>query len=71
MLKLIVSIDGIDGSGKETTSRLVHEMLEERGYRVKVISPPFYDEPSGAAIKDVLTCGNVAFPLETNGLVTL
>lgn len=62
MLKLIVSIDGIDGSGKETTSRLVHEMLEERGYRVKVISPPFYDEPSGAAIKDVLTCGNVAFP---------
>lgn len=63
MLKLIVSIDGIDGSGKETTSKLVHEMLEERGYRVKVISPPFYDEPSGAAIKDVLTCGGVAFPM--------
>ena len=48
--KLIV-IDGIDGSGKETQTRLLKEYFEENGKSVRKISFPDYEKPSSALVK--------------------
>ena len=49
---LIVNIEGLDGSGKETVSRELKEELERRGMNVKTISFPTYRE--GSAVTDYL-----------------
>lgn len=50
MSKLIV-IDGLDGCGKETQTKLLKSELEGRGYTVKTISFPDYDSESSALVK--------------------
>ncbi len=50
MGKLIV-IEGSDGSGKETQTRLLYEYLEAQGRRVRRVSYPNYDSPSSALVK--------------------
>ena len=56
---MIVAIDGLDGSGKETTCRELANMLVERNIVhkdfVKVHSFPDYTIPSGKEIKRVLS----------------
>ena len=52
---MLVSFEGLDGSGKTITSLTVQEMLEERGQTVKYISFPQYDTSFfGPIIKNVL-----------------
>lgn len=41
---MLIAIEGIDGSGKNTQSILLKDYLEECGYRVKLMSFPFYKE---------------------------
>lgn len=48
--KLIV-IDGLDGSGKATQSKLLCERLCEMGYKARTISFPDYDSDSSALVK--------------------
>ena len=48
--KLIV-IDGLDGSGKATQSKLLAQRLSERGYKARTISFPDYDSDSSALVK--------------------
>ena len=47
--KLIV-IEGTDCSGKETQTKLLVEKLTNEGYKVKRISFPWYDSPTGKII---------------------
>lgn len=55
--KLIV-IEGLDGSGKATQTRLLNNALIEKGYNVKQMSFPDYDNPSSALVKMYL-CGKL------------
>ena len=48
--KLIV-IEGLDGSGKNTQSQKLYELLEGRGEKVMRVSFPAYDSDSSALIK--------------------
>jgi len=50
MGKLIV-IEGSDGSGKATQSKLVYEYLADQGRPVKLVSYPNYESPSSALVK--------------------
>lgn len=51
--KLFV-IEGVDGSGKETQSKLLEEVFIKSGYRVKRLSFPNYDSPSSGPVKQYL-----------------
>jgi hypothetical protein len=53
----IYCIDGTDGSGKGTVSEMVQKKLEEDGFRVAVISPPFYDTVTGTLVTELLQRG--------------
>ena len=46
----IIVIEGTDCSGKETQTRLLVEKLQNEGYKVKRISFPMYDSPTGKII---------------------
>ena len=46
----IIVIEGTDCSGKETQTRLLVEKLEKEGRKVKRISFPMYDSPTGKII---------------------
>lgn len=50
MGKLIV-IEGLDGSGKNTQTKLLMEYLQKNGEKVKYISFPDYEQPSCALVK--------------------
>ena len=50
MNKLIV-IEGLDGSGKATQSKLLSSSLTQRGMRVRTISFPDYNSPSSSLVK--------------------
>jgi dTMP kinase len=47
----LIVIEGLDGSGKETQSRLLYEKLEEWGEKVMRISYPRYEKESSALVK--------------------
>lgn len=49
-MKLIV-IEGTDGSGKETQTKLLCEKLEKEGFKVKRISFPNYESEASAPVK--------------------
>lgn len=53
----IITIDGVDGVGKTTVSSYIKIFLENRGFEVEVISPPFYETPMGKIVKDYLQTG--------------
>ena len=48
--KLIV-IEGLDGSGKATQTKLLAEKLKAEGYSVRQLEFPDYDSPSSALVK--------------------
>lgn len=47
----IIVIEGTDGSGKQTQTRLLKERLEKEGYEVYTTSFPNYESNSSAAVK--------------------
>ncbi len=48
---ILITIDGLDGSGKQTQSEKLFEKLSSEGYKAKLISFPDYDSPSSALVK--------------------
>lgn len=52
---LLIVIDGGDGSGKATQSKLLVERLRKDGSAVDTISFPRYETPTGALVKAQLT----------------
>ena len=51
MASKFIVIEGLDGSGKGTQSKLVTDILKDRGYKVKKITFPDYDSPTSSLVK--------------------
>ncbi len=47
----LITIDGLDGSGKQTQSEILYERLTKSGIRARVVSFPDYDSDSSALVK--------------------
>ncbi len=48
---ILIAVDGLDGSGKETQSKLLCAYLDKMGINNKLVSFPTYKEDSSALIK--------------------
>ncbi len=48
---ILIAIDGVDSSGKETQSKLLYKRLKEEGYPVMRVSFPDYESPSSGLVK--------------------
>lgn len=51
----IIVIEGTDGAGKQTQSKLLFEELKNKGYNIKIQSFPNYQSPSAAPVKMYLS----------------
>ncbi|WDV45974.1 thymidylate kinase [Clostridiaceae bacterium M8S5] len=51
MKGILIAIDAVDGSGKETQSKKLYERLLEDGYDIKKIQFPNYESESSSLIK--------------------
>lgn len=69
MGKLIV-IEGSDGSGKATQTKLLFEYLQQQGRKVKMVSYPDYESPSSSLVKMYLGSEFGHNPYEVNAYVT-
>lgn len=65
-MAILISIDGLDGSGKGTQSDMLAVRLRGAGKRVKVISFPMYGEPSCFAVEMYLGGKLGGKPSDTN-----
>lgn len=52
---LLIAIEGVDGSGKQTAANHLKKIYEMSGKRVRIVSFPNYDSPSGQLVKDYLS----------------
>ncbi len=48
---ILITIDGLDGSGKQTQSEKLFARLQSEGVNVRLVSFPDYDSPSSALVK--------------------
>jgi len=48
---ILIALDGLDGSGKETQTRLLEEALIQNGIPCRNVSFPTYDDQMSAAVK--------------------
>ena len=48
--KTLIALDGLDGSGKETQTRLLEQALREKGIPCRTVSFPTYDSEMSAAV---------------------
>lgn len=54
MKGLLIAIEGIDGSGKQTVCKQLADDLTQKGIRNKIFSYPRYDQPTGKLIRSYL-----------------
>ena len=47
----LIVIDGLDGSGKATQSKLLAQRLTELGYKARTVSFPDYESDSSALVR--------------------
>lgn len=65
MAKLIV-LEGLDGSGKKTQTRLLMEKLQKEGRTVRLIDFPMYERDSSLFVRLYLSGGLGSDPADTN-----
>ena len=53
----ILCIDGVDGCGKGTVTKMIKKRLEAEGHSVALIEPPFYHTRPGQIVKSYLMRG--------------
>ena len=66
----LVVIEGSDGSGKATQTKLLFEYLKEQGRNVRMVSYPDYDSPSSSLVKMYLGSEFGHDPYSVNAYVT-
>ena len=66
----LIVIDGVDASGKQTQSELLHKRLADEGREVRMVSFPAYDKPSSALVKMYLAGDFGAHPSDVNAYAT-
>lgn len=66
----VIVIEGSDGSGKATQTKLLYEYLVKQGKRVKMVSYPNYESPSSALVKMYLGSEFGKDPYAVNAYVT-
>ena len=47
---ILIAIDGVDASGKQTQTEKLFERLKDAGVNVRMISFPAYDKPSSVLV---------------------
>ena len=48
---ILIAIEGVDASGKQTQSELLYNRLREEGKKVRLISFPAYNSPSSSLVR--------------------
>lgn len=48
---ILIAVDGVDASGKQTHTELLYQTLAERGVKAKLLSFPAYGSPSAELVK--------------------
>lgn len=66
-LAMLIALDGLDGSGKETQTKLLLQSLEEMGVPYRYLSFPTYDDEMSAAVKMYLSGRFGEDPAAVNG----
>lgn len=67
---ILIAIDGVDASGKETQSKLLTKRLKEEGKDIREISFPAYDNPSSTLVKMYLNGDFGDKPSDVNAYAT-
>lgn len=52
---ILIAIDGVDSSGKQTQTELLYDRLKNDGKKVRMISFPAYDKNSSVLVKEYLS----------------
>ena len=50
---ILIAIDGVDASGKQTQTELLKKRLENNELKIKSVSFPAYDNPSSTLVTDL------------------
>jgi dTMP kinase len=66
MKSKIIVIEGLDGSGKATQTKILAEMLENKGYKVRKLEFPDYANPSSSLVKMYLNGDFGSNPSDVN-----
>lgn len=67
---ILIAIDGVDASGKQTQTELLTKHLADDGKKVKMISFPAYDKPSSTLVKMYLSGDFGDKPSDVNAYAT-
>ncbi len=67
---VLIAIDGVDASGKQTQTELLKKRLEAEGKKVKLVSFPAYDKPSSTLVKMYLDGDFGDKPSDVNAYAT-
>ncbi len=51
---ILIAIDGVDASGKQTQTEMLYKRLKTEGRNVRMVSFPAYDKPSSVLVKEYL-----------------
>lgn len=65
----LMVIEGSDGSGKATQTKLLYEYLKKQGRKVRMVSYPDYDSPSSSLVKMYLGSEFGDDPYQVNAYV--
>lgn len=52
---ILIAVDGVDASGKQTHTELLCRALEQRGVKTRLLSFPAYDSPSSGLVRQYLS----------------
>lgn len=66
MKSKIIVIEGLDGSGKATQTKILSDKLKNRGFSVKRLEFPNYDSPSSSLVKMYLNGDFGSKPQDVN-----
>ena len=67
---ILIAIDGVDASGKQTQTELLKKRLIEDGKNIKAVSFPAYDNPSSTLVKMYLNGDFGEKPSDVNAYAT-